>query len=83
MAEVSLDWRCPYCNNIQSRLLRFRADEQLNDKKLVLRARKAYLTCKYCQKKKRYDTLPEICRLGLSNTQKKITISYKSPKNNI
>ena len=43
MVELGVAWKCRKCNKYQNRLLRFRNDEIINDKKVVQRKRKAVL----------------------------------------
>lgn len=51
MVELGVAWKCRKCNKYQNRLLRFRNDEIINDKKVVQRKRKAVFICIYCRQR--------------------------------
>ncbi len=75
MVEVSLNIVCVKCQKAFSRLLRFKTDEVLTDYKLIQRAMKATIRCKFCGYVMKYKNLPQENKRGFSNIQDKV-VSY-------
>lgn len=57
--ETSVLWLCPYCNRYNNRVFRFKGQEPISNKELVMRKRKVYYSCRFCNKKSRLHAIKE------------------------
>jgi len=77
--EYNILWQCPKCKNYQNKSIRFKNDEDVNDRKIVEKKRKNKYKCIYCGFEAKFEQLPFQKTINPENSQ----ISGKLNKENI